>query len=93
MELNIKCINKKDICTLFIIVKDSGRGIKAENISKLFDKFERLNIERNATVEGTGLGLAITKKLVELMGGKINVESSFGKGSIFMGYIASKNRL
>lgn len=84
VELNIKCINKKDICTLFIIVKDSGRGIKAENISKLFDKFERLNIERNATVEGTGLGLAITKKLVELMGGKINVESSFGKGSIFM---------
>ena len=84
VELDIKCINKKDICTLFIIVKDSGRGIKTEDISKLFDKFERLNIERNTTVEGTGLGLAITKKLVELMSGKINVESSFGKGSIFM---------
>ena len=84
VELDIKCINKKDICTLFIIVKDSGRGIKTENISKLFDKFERLNIERNTTVEGTGLGLAITKKLVELMSGKINVESNFGKGSIFM---------
>ncbi len=84
VELDIKCINKKDICTLFIIVKDSGRGIKTEDISKLFDKFERLNIERNTTVEGTGLGLAITKKLVELMSGKINVESNFGKGSIFM---------
>ncbi len=84
VELDIKCINKKDICTLFIIVKDSGCGIKAENISKLFDKFERLDIEKNTTAEGTGLGLAITKRLVELMGGKINVESNFGKGSIFM---------
>ena len=84
IELNVKCINKDDICNLYITCKDTGKGIKAENISRLFNKFDRLDAERNTTVEGTGLGLAITKKLVELMGGKINVESTFGKGSIFM---------
>lgn len=84
IEVNAKCINQNNICTLIITVKDTGRGIKAENISKLFTKFERLDVERNTTTEGTGLGLAITKKLVELMNGKINVESQFGKGSIFM---------
>jgi signal transduction histidine kinase len=84
IELTAKCINKDNICTLFISCKDTGRGIKAENISKLFTKFERLDIEKNTTTEGTGLGLAITKKLVEMMGGKINIQSQFGVGSIFM---------
>ncbi len=84
IELNIKCINKKETTLLFITVKDTGRGIKKEYIDKLFHKFERLDIEKNTTTEGTGLGLAITKKLVELLGGKINVESTFGKGSMFM---------
>ncbi len=69
---------------LFISVKDTGRGIKKEDIDKLFTKFERLDVEKNTTTEGTGLGLAITKKLVGLMGGKINVQSTYGKGSIFM---------
>ncbi len=90
IELQVKCINENGICTLFITVKDSGRGIKAENINKLFTKFERLDVERNTTTEGTGLGLAITKKLVEMMGGKINVESTYGQGSIFMVTIPQK---
>lgn len=84
IELTAKCVNQNNICNLIITVKDTGRGIKAENINKLFNKFERLDAEINSTTEGTGLGLAITKKLVELMGGKINVESQYGKGSIFM---------
>ena len=84
IELSAKCINKDNICNLYITCKDTGKGIKAENISRLFNKFDRLDAERNTTVEGTGLGLAITKKLVELMGGKINVESTYGKGSMFM---------
>ena len=84
IELNIKCINKKGTTVLLITVSDTGRGIKKEYIDKLFHKFERLDVEKNTTTEGTGLGLAITKKLVELLGGKINVESTFGKGSIFM---------
>ncbi len=90
IELKVNCINENGICTLFITVKDSGRGIKAENINKLFTKFERLDVERNTTTEGTGLGLAITKKLVEMMGGKINVESTYGQGSIFMVTIPQK---
>ena len=84
IELTAKCINNKGICNLIISCKDTGRGIKSEDINKLFNKFERLDVEKNTTAEGTGLGLAITKKLVELMGGKINVESQFGKGSLFV---------
>lgn len=88
--LNAKCINKNDICSLIISVQDTGRGIKAELINKLFTKFERLDIERNTTTEGTGLGLAITKSLVEMIGGKINVQSRFGQGSIFVVQIPQK---
>lgn len=88
--LSCKCINNGSTCILFITVQDTGRGIKAENINKLFTKFERLGVEKNTTTEGTGLGLAITKKLVELMGGAINVQSQFGTGSIFMVKIPQK---
>lgn len=90
VALNARCINQGDTCTLFLSVKDTGKGIKKENIEKLFTKFERLDIEKNTTTEGTGLGLAITKKLVEMMGGKINVESQFGKGSLFVVQIPQK---
>lgn len=90
INLNVKCINRDDNCNLIITVQDSGRGIKKEDIEKLFTKFERLDIERNSTTEGTGLGLAITKKLVEMMGGKINVQSQYGLGSIFMVNIPQK---
>ena len=90
INLNVKCINKEDICNLIITVQDSGRGIKKEDIEKLFTKFERLDVERNSTTEGTGLGLAITKRLVEMMGGKINVQSQYGLGSIFMVNVPQK---
>jgi len=90
IDLTVKCINQDDNCTLMISVKDTGKGIKSENISKLFTKFERLDIEKNTTTEGTGLGLAITKRLVDMMGGKINVESKFGSGSMFMVQIPQK---
>ena len=90
IELNTKCINKDNNCNLIISVRDTGKGIKAENINKLFTKFERLDAEKNSTTEGTGLGLAITKALVEMMGGKINVQSQFGKGSIFIVQIPQK---
>ena len=90
IELIVKCINRNNICNLIISVRDTGRGIKAENINKLFTKFERLDVERNTTTEGTGLGLAITKALVEMMGGKINVQSTFGQGSLFVVQIPQK---
>ena len=90
IELTVKCINQNDICNLIISVRDTGRGIKTENIDKLFTKFERLDVEKNSTTEGTGLGLAITKALVDMMGGKINVQSTFGQGSMFVVQIPQK---
>lgn len=90
INLRIECINQDNISVLKITCQDTGRGIKKENIEKLFNKFERLDIERNTTTEGTGLGLAITKSIVEMMGGKINVQSQFGEGSIFIAQIPQK---
>ena len=87
IELKINCINKNNECSLIISVEDTGRGIKPENIDKLFNKFERMDEDRNTTTEGAGLGLAITKRLVEMMGGKIIVQSVFGSGSKFTVYL------
>ncbi len=83
VDLVVDCINKNNTSRLIISVEDTGRGIKPELIDKLFDKFDRLEADRNTTTEGTGLGLAITKKLVELMNGKITVQSVYGSGSRF----------
>ena len=68
---------------LAIAVRDTGIGIRKEELSRIFDKFERSDLERNSTVEGTGLGLAITHRLLDMMGGSIHVESEYGKGSVF----------
>lgn len=83
---------KQDENTLIltIVVWDTGIGIKPEDKEQLFNKFERLELDRNSTVEGTGLGLAITHNLIELMGGNIEVESEYGKGSIFTVNIPQK---
>ena len=84
IDFKIDSFLKKDTIRLIIVVEDSGIGIKAENYSKLFTKFERIEEDGNTQIEGTGLGLAITKNLVELMGGKIVVRSTYGKGSTFI---------
>ena len=83
ITFSINSVVKNDVCRLIISVEDTGIGIKQENINKLFNKFERLDLEDNVTIEGTGLGLAITKKLVDLMHGAIVVQSVYGKGSKF----------
>ena len=75
---------------LIIGVWDTGIGIKEEDKEMLFERFERFDMERNSTIEGTGLGLPITHHLVDLMGGKIDVESEYGKGSIFTATIPQK---
>ena len=87
IEVNISCINKNSKDYLIVEVKDTGRGIKEENMSKLFTKFNRLDSDKNSTIEGTGLGLALTKNLVDMLGGKIKVESEYGKGSCFTAII------
>ena len=68
---------------LVISVKDSGIGIKPEDLKKLFSKFSRLDTQKNNNIEGTGLGLALTKQLVDLMHGDIQVESKYNEGSTF----------
>ncbi len=83
VHYEVNCVNTKDVSKLIISVEDSGRGIKRENIDKMFTKFQRLDEDRNTTIEGTGLGLAITKQLIELMGGKIIVHTVYGEGSKF----------
>ena len=90
ITFEVSCINQKDISKLVISVEDTGRGIKADKIDKLFTKFNRLDEDKNTTLEGTGLGLAITKSLVEMMGGKIIVQSKYGSGSKFTVYLSQK---
>ena len=90
INFQVNCVNEEDTCKLIISVADTGRGIKPENIEKLFTKFQRLEEDKNGTIEGTGLGLAITKQLIELMGGKVIVQSVYGEGSKFTIYVAQE---
>ena len=90
IDFKVTCINEKDISKLTIIVSDTGRGIKKEQMDNLFTKFNRLEEDKNTTIEGTGLGLAITKSLVEMMGGKIVVDSTYGEGSKFTVFLSQK---
>lgn len=68
---------------LRIVVTDTGIGIKKENLADLFSSFRRVDQEKNRKIEGTGLGLSISKQLIEMMGGKITVDSIYTKGSTF----------
>ncbi|MCR5324972.1 MAG: response regulator [Lachnospiraceae bacterium] len=72
-----------DALTLSISVKDTGIGIHNEDIPHLFGNYKRFDDEHNHSIEGTGLGLSIVKRMTELMNGKIEVSSEFGKGSVF----------
>ena len=87
IDFSVNCINKDNVCSLVISVEDTGRGIRPDKIDSLFTKFNRLDEDRNTTIEGTGLGLAITKALVDMMGGKIVVQSKYGEGSRFTVYL------
>jgi len=73
----------EDTAFLTIDVTDSGNGIKQEDLAKLFGEFVQIDMASHRGVEGTGLGLVITKKLVNAMGGDINVQSEYGQGSTF----------
>ena len=67
-----------------LVVKDTGIGIQPEDLPRLFREFEQLEAGASRRYEGTGLGLALTKRLVELQGGTIGVESDYGHGSTFL---------
>lgn len=68
---------------LLVSVRDSGIGIRKEDLEVIFEKFRRVDVERNSRIEGTGLGMSITAQLLELMHGEITVESEYGIGSEF----------
>jgi CheY-like chemotaxis protein len=68
---------------LHFVVRDTGIGIRKEDMEKLFSVYTQLDSKANRMIEGTGLGLEITKKLVEMIGGSITAESEYGKGSAF----------
>lgn len=83
LKVSGKVGEQKDTVSLRIAVCDTGIGIKKEDMDALFEGFRRLDLEKNRNIEGTGLGLAITRKFADMMNGKIEVESTYGKGSVF----------
>ncbi len=79
-------------CALRFSVRDTGIGIKAEDMDKLFSAYERLDEEKNSGIQGTGLGLDISRKFAELMGGKLICESVYKEGSEFILTVSQKIR-
>lgn len=90
ITFRIRWARDKEGIKLIASVEDTGIGISEENQKRLFDTFERFDMEKNRNIEGTGLGLSITKQLVDLMKGEIGVYSELGKGSLFYVEIPQK---
>ena len=85
VSLSVQSEMKEDkLCNMIYTVSDTGIGIKTEDIPYLFSAFKRVDENANRHIEGTGLGLSIVKQLVDLMGGKITVNSVYTKGSTFI---------
>jgi CheY-like chemotaxis protein/anti-sigma regulatory factor (Ser/Thr protein kinase) len=83
VRLSVSCEKEGDIVWLTIVVGDTGKGIRHDDLIKLFDDYAQLDTKANRMIEGTGLGLPIAKMLCEMMDGSISVESEYGKGSVF----------
>jgi CheY-like chemotaxis protein/anti-sigma regulatory factor (Ser/Thr protein kinase) len=83
VEFRIGGKQEEDNYWLEVSVKDSGIGIKEEDLDKLFTEYSQLDTKSNRHIEGTGLGLAISKRLAEMMDGTITVKSTYGKGTVF----------
>jgi len=83
IELFVKAEETDKCVMLFFSVRDTGQGMKKEQIEKLFDEYARFNQEANKMIEGVGLGMSITKSLVNLMEGEIFIKSEAEKGSVF----------
>ncbi|MDR0905524.1 MAG: response regulator [Oscillospiraceae bacterium] len=83
VRLDVACKFAGGAAVMVFKVTDSGIGIHEEDLDKLFTEYSQLDMKANRKIEGTGLGLAITKKLIDLMDGKITVRSEYGRGSEF----------
>ena len=92
IRLNAKLLSDEDgLCTIQIDVKDNGIGINEEQMSRMFNVFEQAERSTSRKFGGTGLGLAISKRIVEMMGGKIWIESELNKGSVFSFTVQAKH--
>jgi CheY-like chemotaxis protein/anti-sigma regulatory factor (Ser/Thr protein kinase) len=83
VTLQVRWERRGEDAFLIFTIKDTGIGIRKEDMEKLFSEYSQLDTRTNRKIEGTGLGLSITKNLVEMMGGAISVESEYGRGSTF----------
>ena len=91
VEMKVSCLGREEDSLLLVIsVKDTGMGIKEEDLGKLFEKFQRIDEKNTRNIEGTGLGMNITMSLLELMGGEMKVDSVYQKGSEFTVKIPQK---
>lgn len=90
LNIDLKPCEDAEQIILCMSVEDTGIGIKDADKEKLFEEFERVDIERNRTIEGTGLGLAIVSRIVHQMNGSIFVESVYGQGSTFSAEIPQR---
>ena len=95
VELSLSCERDGVYMWMNAIVKDTGIGIRTDDMAKIFSSYNQVDIKANRAIEGTGLGLVITKKLLEMMDGTIDVKSEYGKGSVFsvrfrQGYVSDE---
>ena len=89
LSVSGKCL-KEDNYELCFDIRDTGIGMKEEDLAHIFESFRQINMNRTRKIEGTGLGLAITKQFVEMMDGTIDVKSEYGKGTHFMIHIKQR---
>jgi len=91
VDFYIQVLEKKDsVVTLQFVIKDTGIGIRPEDKDRIFESFSKFDIDHNASVEGRGLGLSIAQGYMDLMGGKIEVDSVYGEGSTFTVTVTQK---
>ncbi len=83
VKLSVQGVRDEQGFSLCMSVEDTGKGIKKDDLERLFDSFQRLELTKNRYIEGSGLGLNITRQLVEAMNGTIDVQSVYGEGSCF----------
>ncbi len=90
VTLSVRCRREEENAVIRFAVKDTGIGIKQEDIGKLYDEFQRFDMSRNRNVEGTGLGMVIVQQFLKLMDSELHVESEYEKGSEFSFEIVQK---
>ena len=90
VELTVESTREKDNVSLNFIIRDTGIGIQKEKLNSLFEDYTQMDMAANRKIMGTGLGMHIAKKLVDMMGGQITVESEYNKGSTFTVLLVQK---